>query len=563
MKRVGIAYYPLLYILALVCQDLKSQDIPTVVKNEGIEVCTDRTLYVSGEKINFSLLLCHVEDKVNDQVSKIVYGELISPEGNRIAGGKYMVQSFNAEGCLTIPEEVISGIYYLKFYTRNMRNNPVVAYKFLMVKIINPLKTEVLRGIDAADTTYNTFSGKQQATENQLLTIRSENEEFTPGQEVKLEIKASPGISIPDRLCLSVIPESTSAEFVFPVRSKPNPAKPGIYMPETRGISLSGQVVGKESGKPVPEVVVNLSIIGDKDFLAVRSDTTGRFYFALPEYSGNRDLFMCTGDLPGISTEILIDNDFCSRPVALPSPLFTLSGAEMLAAYKLAVNSRITSFFRQDKSVVDTVNDGNKIPFYGKPSEVLVVDKFIELPSLGEYFTELPGSVKIRKVQGKRQFRFYATAPEMSLFNPLMLVDWVAVDDIEKILAMSPTEIDRIELVDAPYMKGSVTYGGIISFVSKKNNFAGIDLPTSGTFVNYSFLEPCYSSMPQPPGKLNIPDSRNTIFWNPGLELSHEGLARVSFIAPATPGKYTIWLQGMRNKGERVSTRKTIVVTEK
>ena len=38
---------------------------------------------------------------------------------------------------------------------------------------------------------------------------------------------------------------------------------------------------------------------------------------------------------------------------------------------------------------------------------------------------------------------------------------------------------------------GNITYGGIISFVSRKNNFAGIDLPKSGTFISYSFLEDC------------------------------------------------------------------------
>ncbi len=282
----------------------------------------------------------------------------------------------------------------------------------------------------------------------------------------------------------------------FQYKNKLNTAKNGVYFPETRGISLSGQLIGKESGKPVPDAKVNLSIIGDKDILVVRTDSTGRFFFALPDYNGKKDIFLCADDLPDITPQILIDNDFCSRPVHLPSPLFILNEEEMKAAYKLAVNSRITSMFREDTMTIASPGEENNTSFYGEPSEVLVMEKYIDLPTLGEYFTELPGGVKLRKVQGRKQFRFYTTQDEMSIYDPLMLVDWVAVDDIEKILAMSPLDIDRIELVNTPYVKGNITYGGIISFVSKKNDFAGIDLPTSGTFVNYSFLEECTENIP-------------------------------------------------------------------
>jgi len=333
-----------------------------------------------------------------------------------------------------------------------------------------------------------------------------------------------------------------------------------VYFPETRGISLSGQLVGKESGKPVPDAKVNLSIIGDKDILVVRTDSNGRFFFALPDYYGNKDIFLCADDLPDLTPEILIDNDFCSRPVTLPSPRFTLNEEEMKAAYKLAVNSGITSMFREDTIASDSPGEENNISFYGEPSEVLVMDKYIDLPTLGEYFTEVPGGVKLRKVQGRKQFRFYNTQAEMSTYDPLMLVDWVAVNNIEKILAMPPGEIERIEFVDSPYVKGNITYGGIISFVSKKNNFAGIDLPKSGTFVNYRFLEKCTERIPPDLLPGNVPDSRNTVYWNPAVQTHDDGTAGISFTAPDTPGKYYILLRGMSLTGEVVLTEEMIVV---
>ena len=168
--------------------------------------------------------------------------------------------------------------------------------------------------------------------------------------------------------------------------------------------------------------------------------------------------------------------------------------------------------------------------------------------------------MKLKKIEGKKHFRFFNDQVEMSMYDPLILVDWVAVNDINKILAMSPPAIERIELVNFPYIKGNIIYGGIISFVSKKNNFAGIDLPSSGTFVNYHFLQECAVTVPPAPSNVSLPDPRNTVYWNPDLRVNKEGKADVSFKTPDTPGKYDIILRLINLKGEVVVTKKQIEV---
>jgi hypothetical protein len=358
------------------------------------------------------------------------------------------------------------------------------------------------------------------------------------------------------------MPSATWFEPVLPHAIPVKDTGNAVYYPETRGITLTGQLIEKESKKPVRGARVNLSIIGDKDILVMRTDTAGRFFFTLPDYYGKMDVFLSADELPDIKPELLIDNDFCSRPVSLASPPFILTDEERAAAYKLAVNSRVSAVFRQDTLRYDSLAEGNKNSFYGKPSEILQMSKFIDLPTLTEYFTELPGMVKLKKIKGKKQFRFYDAIDEMSMYPPLMLVDWVAVNDIEKILSMAPGEIDRIELVGSLYIKGNITYGGIISFVSKKNNFAGIDLPTSGTFVNYRFLEEPSASLHAAPVSLNIPDARNTLYWDPDLAFSPEGTATVTFMAPDTPGDYWILLRKMMKNGSVVTSREMITVAK-
>ena len=560
MKRSYTPYVLVMIMLISAGPGLKSQDLFINAAGERIQACTDRTMYISGEKVLFSVQVYNEKDHFAKGFSRICYCELITPDGKMLAAEKYLLTNSFGEGCLTIPRETISGIYFLKFYTRFMRNISTAEYKYIMLKIINPDKTEVLSGEDTSVPGIKSGESIIKGGAALSVNFQSGKKTFSTSEEIRLNITIGKHESIPVSLCLSVIPESTYHDSFYPEKNKQDSVYKGVYFPETRGVSLSGHLIAKGSGKPVTGAKVDLSIIGNKDILVVRTDTSGRFFFALPDYHGNKDIFLYSDDFHGITPEILIDNDFCSRPVFLPSPLFTLDEKEMKAAYKLAVNFRLTSVFGEDSIVNTSSPEQNNPPFYGNPSEVLTINKYIDLPTLDEYFTQLPSVVNLRKIQGRKQFRFFTVQEEMSAYDPLVLVDWVAVNDIEKILAMSPHAIERIELVNSLYIKGNITYGGIISFVSRKNDFAGIDLPKSGTFINYCFLEDCTETLPVSPLHMNIPDSRNTVYWNPAVHLNDDGTSGISFKAPGTPGKYYILLRGMGINGEVILTEETIDV---
>ncbi len=83
----------------------------------------------------------------------------------------------------------------------------------------------------------------------------------------------------------------------------------------------------------MPGTRVNLSVIGrGRDFMAVQTDTSGRFFFSLPDYTGFRDLFLCAKNTDTSDPKILIDNDYCTIPVHIPSKIFTLTPQEREAS---------------------------------------------------------------------------------------------------------------------------------------------------------------------------------------------------------------------------------------
>jgi len=219
-------------------------------------------------------------------------------------------------------------------------------------------------------------------------------------------------------------------------------------------------------------------------------------------------------------------------------------------AFNMVVNRQVNEAFTRDTSSIQEASKPLDQPFYGTPSAILYLDQYLQLPTIEECFNELPGMVKVRKRKGEKYFKVFGQQGELELYDPLVMVDMVAVDDPEKVLAVLPQNVARIEVVNEPYVKGSQKYGGIVSIISKRNDFAGIDLPSSGIFINYQFFrenEKCLVPEQLQPG---FPDARNTLLWQPHLIIANRSKADVAFTTPDTPGKYMVVLSGVLRNGE-------------
>ena len=66
-----------------------------------------------------------------------------------------------------------------------------------------------------------------------------------------------------------------------------------------------------------------------------------------------------------------------------------------------------------------------------------------------------------------------------------MLVDGIPVFDVNKFLSISPSEIDKVEIINNNYILGEIVYGGIINVFTKKKNFAGVIDTKNLTFSEF------------------------------------------------------------------------------
>ena len=535
-----------------------------VDKHEKVVLITDRSIYISGEQVQFFATVSNGKDTDKQVLSQILYCEIIAPDGNKITGGKFLISNSTAAGCVDLPDNLLTGTYYVRAYTKLMRNYGPGFYGYSQIRIVNPGRAETLTLENNKNS--STFQVIPAPTDDfkDILSVSADKTVYAPRDIISLSISLQPGndeVAALKNLCLSVIPENTGSQIINLQSSKKPANDKTDYVPETRGLSVSGKLTLASSQIPVPDKKVNLSIIGEgRDFMATRTDSLGRFYFAMPDYSGSRDLFLCAEKIDSLKVKIWVDNDFCTLPIHLPSPTFKLSESERQCAKNMALNEQINSHFYNDSlQEAKNIKDAQP-PFYGKPTAVIYIDKYIQLPTLEEYFNELPSEVRVRKHKGEPRFAVLGSRG-VSFNDPLVMVDWVAVDEPAKLLAISPQNISRIEVVKDEYVKGGQTYGGIISIISKKGDFAGVDLPSAGIFINYQFLGENECSSTVYDNVLSHPDSRNTILWKPGITIKPGNSEKFSFTAPDTPGKYNILLEGMTSKGEIITVKSVFEVS--
>ena len=101
-------------------------------------------------------------------------------------------------------------------------------------------------------------------------------------------------------------------------------------------------------------------------------------------------------------------------------------------------------------------------------------------------------------------------------------------------------------------------HGGIVSIISKSGDFAGIDLPASGTFINYRFFNEMENEDFRPDAE--SPDARNTVYFGI-LSRSVKGeYIPFAISTPSTKGSYLLIVTTVDKDGNVEENSREIVV---
>ena len=532
---------------------------------EKLVVFTDRSLYAVNEAVRFSAILQAGKNTSPGPGSDVVYAELLDCSGDAVVEGKYLLSASRSSGEFIIPSSMPSGNYYLRCYTRWMRNFGAESFSYVPVRVVNPYAgdTETVR----KGTEKRALSPVQLRLPSVQCSTDKRSYETGALVHVTFTLAAGTGTRILYG-CITVAPAGSVDTSALMYRVDPGQQSSAPfrlrYLPDWKGTAISGTVVNGIGGEPSPDTRIHFSILGkDPAYLVTRSDRQGRFLIKIPARSGIQEMFVVPEQAPGVPLQVLIDNDFSSEPLPFQTESFSLSQSEKKLASRIALQMQLQQNYLSSSLADSSIAgpDRQYIPFYGKPEISVQIDEFISLPNMEEVFVNLVPSTHVMRRGGSDYFRIKSENPMISMYPPLVLIDHIPVFDMKAVLDLPPARIERIEVIPEIYVLGEIKYGGIICFKSREGDLAGIPLPVGSYFFDYaSFHTPLPEPQPRYPNSSRIPDTRNTLFWTDHMDFSGEDPGEISFQAAPVPGDYLILFRGISASGEIIHGSSHILV---
>ncbi len=527
---------------------------------DHVEAFTDRNIYVVGESIQFRADYIVEGVDQGTQWSAVLYVDLISASGKSVSKGKFLLSEGMASGILQIPSGILTGNYYLRCYTRWMRNTGPQAYSYTPLKIINPFNAELdnyPNGASSGQSTTRRVYGKG------ILECNTSKATYSKGETVQVQLSEH----LTPRMehlncCITVVPSGGIDTEYGQVSSFPeslNKERYRVnYLPDLNGVTLSGKVVRAGGGYPVPFAKLYFSLLGDKpDYLTALTDPQGRFLVSMQDRIGAQELFITPDPSLAGSSEVKIDQDFDTGKLPFRAEKFDLSTPDLEVATRMALQMQLSTVYgsvRTTEPGPQKVSDAAKTLFYGTPGFSILMADFVTLPTLEEVFINLVPDVEVDIKRGVRSLKINSPNSATGFYPPLIMIDHIPVFDQQLILGLDPEKILRIDLINEVYIKGSFFHGGIISIFSKNGDMAGIDLPEGSQFFDFhslqstqSFLEPEHSQGDR------VPETRNTILWIDDLLLEKGTNREFSFKAPSRSGEYVILVRGQNPRGGVIS----------
>lgn len=534
--------------LLLIIQTARAQNnLP-----EQIHSFTDRNIYIVGEKINFSSIITFANGEIKIK-SKVLYCDIISSKAEKVTGDKFFIKNSSASGTITIPNNIKTGYYYLRSYTKLMRNYNHSNFAYILLKIINPNNKQVLQA-KKIQPNYNDSTISATTYNSDIIQITTNKKTYKTRDSIFIKIKHTIASQTIKHLTISIVPEHSIYLNQLESPTSYNPKQQNYY-PETRGISVTGKLIDKNHQVPLSNYNIYLSIVQLKEMIPNRTNSLGRFFFSLPKQLKTENIILST-ELKNQKTKpvFLIDNDFEITPDDIAFPSFQMSKKETELVYKMAINKQLETNYFPIKEDTDSLKTA-PISFYGVPSYIFKLDDYIPMPALSDYFTEIDSYIKIIKNNGKKEFRIRETKAGLLKYKPLIMLDWVVVQDAEDILALSPKTISHVEIINSDYLRGNFIFKGILNFISKNNDFGGIEFSNTTISFPFQFFSKsnANSFSPKCTGK-NTPDLRNTLLWNTNVNIANQETKIIKTRLADMSGKYIIVVRGLNSDGQTIQS---------
>jgi hypothetical protein len=339
---------------------------------------------------------------------------------------------------------------------------------------------------------------------------------------------------------------------------------PIAYPAEINAPILSGKIIQDEQEKLPKALQVNfLGKAAVMNSTALNED--GSFHIEVPFRVSTEKVLFFINDDTLFSDQLSVFSPFdLQAPPAINFNSFDPVTREYLET--LNNNIQISQVYRDHNHInglTVEIQESNST-FYGMPDHLYLLDDFTRFETVEDLFIEYIRTAVIR--DNRRTSGFFVIDEEgMMPAKALTLIDGVPIFDFDYMMNFDPLLVESIGVVTDQYRMGNIEYSGIIEFTTYQGDFNGEDFP--GYIVEkvyHGLQQPRIFSSPdyvqQHDLLARIPDYRNTLYWNPHVEIKGHEQTELQFFTADDSGLYQVQINGITNEGQPVYLQTSFVV---
>lgn len=327
------------------------------------------------------------------------------------------------------------------------------------------------------------------------------------------------------------------------------------FLPEYDGHIVNGKIVDPATNTPAREVVTYFGIPGKRvQLFTAKSDSLGRLMFNTKDFYGPGEIVVQTNTQKDSTYRIDILNPFSEQYSKNKLPAFNLPDSMQKALQTQYLGMQVQNIYAGTK--IKQFYDGgiDSSAFYGHPYKTYKLDDYTRFTTMEEVLREYIREVYVVR----RQKRYHIEVISDKGFlegDPLVMLDGIPIFDIDKVIALDPLKIKKLEVMRDRYFWGPADAEGILSYTTYKGDLAGVEIDPHAVVVDYEglqlqrvFYSPVYDTDTQ--AASHMPDFRNLLYWAPVINTGTQGKNEVSFYTSDEEGKYIGVIQGMTANGE-------------
>ena len=341
-------------------------------------------------------------------------------------------------------------------------------------------------------------------------------------------------------------------------------------LPELNGPLVQGRLTQAGTNKPAKGITTFLSV--PNRIIRLQNSVSGEdgsIQFELNDVYGTREMMVQTDPRQDSTCRIEIFNPFSTQYAAtLRAPFTAQARFQPDYAHRHFQNQVQNVYAPKGQNRYFAALPADSMAFYGKADETYLLDKYTRFKVLEEVMREyVPGVVvRIRK-DGFHFLVVDKINKTLLAENPMVLLDGVPVFNVNKMMAMDPLKIQKLEVIDSRYFHGQSLYSGVVSYTTYKGDLEGFPLDPRVLVQQYEglqgqreFYAPRYDT---PQAKQSrLPDLRNLLYWNPNISTTGTAANQVEFYTGDQTGRYIVVVQGLSSTGLAGSTSFTFEVKQ-